>query len=82
MSAPTYVPVFTAVFSVIAPEEITRPFLVALAMLVSAEVWMARPVSVTPLAVTLLLRSRFKPVMLAPAVKVRAVPFVDIFKPL
>ncbi len=69
-----------ALATVRAPEVILRPFFVAPAMAVSAGVAIARPVRVTPVAVTLLFRSRLMPVILAPAVKVRAVPLALMCK--
>ena len=71
-----------AAISVMLPVLMLKPVLVAAAMAVSVGVATDRPVKVTPSAVTLLLRSMLKPVILAPAVKVRAVPLVLMLRPL
>src|SRR4051812_3159941 len=70
---PLYVPEFPPVFSVMFPDVIFKPVLVALAMFVSAGVAIDNPVTLWPVAVTLL----FKLIVAAVTdpLNVRAVPF-------
>ncbi len=66
---------------VMLPELMDSPVLVEDAGAVSPGVAIARPVRLTPAAVTFVFRSRLMPVIVLPAVNVRAVPLVLTLRP-